>query len=102
MGTSSKKFGSNNNATKTSQQVVETHEMRANGDIQQLLKDIQRIGDPNKCQCTFGELFDDDEVANRYEALVGTMKTAKKKQMIHYDGQFLLKGVNDDVVIRIL
>ena len=50
----------------------------------------------------FGELFDDDGVANYYEALVGTLKAAKKKKLITYQGQILLKGVNDAVEIRIL
>ena len=49
----------------------------------------------------FGELFDDDQVANYYEALVGTLKSAKKRGVIDYKGQMLLKGMSDDVVISI-
>jgi len=50
----------------------------------------------------FGELFDDEKVANYYEALVGTLKAAKKKGLIEYKGQYLLKGMSDKVVINIL
>ena len=68
-------------------------------EISQLLKDIYRIGEPGSPSVTFGELFDDDQVANYYEALVGTLKAARKKGLITYEGQVLLKGINDDVVI---
>ena len=73
-----------------------------NEEIQQLLKDIRRVGECGKSFVNFGELFDDDAVANYYEALVGTLKAAKKKGLIKYEGQFLLKGFNDKVVISIL
>jgi hypothetical protein len=65
------------------------------------VQDIQRIGEPGSPQVKFGELFDDDQVANYYEALVGTLKSAKKRGVIDYQGQMLLKGMSDDVVISI-
>jgi hypothetical protein len=71
-------------------------------EMQQLLKDIERVGDPHKPFVTFGELFDDDAVANYYEALVGTLKAAKKKGLVTYQGQMLLKGISDNVVISIV
>lgn len=61
--------------------------------------DIQRIGDGEEVK--FGALFDDDAVANYYEALVGTLKTAKKRGVIDFKGQMLLKGVHDNVIISI-
>ena len=73
-----------------------------NEELQQLLKDIRRIGERGKPRCNYGELFDDEKVANYYEALLGTLKAAKKKGLISYNGQILLKGVNDDEVIKIL
>ena len=73
-----------------------------NAEIQQLLKDIRRVGEHGKPYVNFGELFDDEEVVNYYEALVGTLKAAKKKGLIKYEGQFLLKGVNDEVIIKIV
>lgn len=93
------------NATKnvsSSAKVVEEQEMRMNEEIQQLLEDIKRIGEPGEPFVEFGELFDDEKVANYYEALVGTLKAAKKKKLIKYEGQFLLKGMNDKVVISIV
>jgi hypothetical protein len=75
---------------------------RINIEVAQLLKDIRRIGDePGEPHVKFGELFDDDVVQNYYEALVGTLKSAKKRGMIEFKGQMLLKGVHDSVVISI-
>lgn len=93
------------NATKhvsSSEKVLEEQGIRMNDEIQQLLKDINRVGEPGEPSVMFGELFDDEIVANYYEALVGTLKAAKKKKLIKYDGQYLLKGINDKVVISIL
>jgi hypothetical protein len=73
-----------------------------NDEIQQLLTDIKRIGESGEPHVEFGDLFDDEEVANYYEALVGTLKAAKKKKLIEYEGQFLLKGFNDKVIISII
>jgi Costars len=70
-------------------------------EIRQLLKDIRRVGDPGRPSVSFGDLFDDDQVANYYEALVGTLKAAKKKGLVKYQGQVLLKGISDKVVITI-
>ena len=50
----------------------------------------------------FGELFDDDQVSNYYEALVGTLKAAKKRGLIDFKGQMLLKGAHDSVKITII
>ena len=77
-------------------------QIRKNNEIQQLLKDIKRVGEPGEPSVDFGDLFDDEEVANYYEALVGTLKAAKKKKLIAYNGQYLMKGVHDKVVISIL
>jgi hypothetical protein len=75
---------------------------RINEEVAQLLVDIRRIGDePGSPHVKFGELFDDDVVQNYYEALVGTLKSAKKRGMIEFKGQMLLKGVSDNVVISI-
>ena len=47
-------------------------------EMQQLLTDIKRIGESGEPYVEFGDLFDDEEVADYYEALVGTLKAAKK------------------------
>merc|ERR1712071_481267 len=50
----------------------------------------------------FGELFDDEQVEQYYEALVGTLKSAKKRGLISFKGQMLLKGAHDNVVISLV
>ncbi len=45
------------------------------------------------------QLFNDDKVANIFEALVGTLRAAKKKKIISYDGELLLQGVHNQVSI---
>eukprot|EP00816_Leptocylindrus_hargravesii_P013253 CAMPEP_0196811878 /NCGR_PEP_ID=MMETSP1362-20130617/20111_1 /TAXON_ID=163516 /ORGANISM="Leptocylindrus danicus, Strain CCMP1856" /LENGTH=86 /DNA_ID=CAMNT_0042187275 /DNA_START=108 /DNA_END=368 /DNA_ORIENTATION=+ len=71
-------------------------------EITQLLSDIKRVGKAGEPNVTFGELFVDEQVEQYYEALVGTLKSAKKRKLIDYKGQFLLKGMHDGVVIKIL
>ena len=51
---------------------------------------------------TFGVLFDDDRCANEFEALVGTLRAAKKRKVVDFKGQMLLKGAHDDVIITLL
>ena len=48
---------------------------------------------------TFGTLFHDDKCANIFEALVGTLRAAKKRKIVTYDGELLLQGVHDNVEI---
>lgn len=50
-------------------------------------------------QVTFGVLFNDDRCANIFEALVGTLRAAKKRKIVAYDGELLLQGVHDNVEI---
>jgi len=77
-------------------------QQRLDDECKQLLVDIRRIGsEPGSPKVTFGELFDDDDAQQYYEALVGTLKSAKKRGMIDFKGQMLLKGVHDNVVISI-
>lgn len=47
----------------------------------------------------FGVLFHDDRCANIFEALVGTLRAAKKRKIVTYDGELLLQGVHDNVEI---
>lgn len=44
-------------------------------------------------------LFNDDRCANIFEALVGTLRAAKKRKIVTYDGELLLQGVHDKVEI---
>ena len=56
------------------------YQERLNNECAQLVKDIWRIGDPEKPNVPFGQLFDDDEVQQYYEALAATLKAAKKRE----------------------
>eukprot|EP00980_Cylindrotheca_fusiformis_P008490 scaffold1804_cov125-Cylindrotheca_fusiformis.AAC.1 len=87
---------------KQSDSVISEQATRLDEECAQLLSDIRRIGEPGEPFVLFGELFDDDEVQNYYEALVGTLKSAKKRGLIEFKGQMLLKGPHDKVKITIL
>ena len=50
----------------------------------------------------FGVLFSDDKCANLFEALVRTLRAAKRKKFITYEGELLLQGVHDQVDITLL
>eukprot|EP01147_Barroeca_monosierra_P003984 gene3984-6439_t len=49
---------------------------------------------------SFGTLF--VETANIFEALTGTLKTAKKYKVVDYEGEVLYQGSSDNVVITLL
>ena len=51
---------------------------------------------------TFGVLFNDDRCANLFEALVGTLKAAKRKKIVAYNTELLLQGVHDKEVITLI
>lgn len=77
--------------------------MRVDHEVHQLMKDIRRVGsNPGEPSVTFGELFDDETVQDTYEALVGTLRSAKRQGYIDFKGQMLFKGVHDDVTINVV
>ncbi|CAM9619689.1 unnamed protein product [Hapterophycus canaliculatus] len=51
---------------------------------------------------SFGKLFDDEEGQQFFEAIVGTLRAAKKRGVVDFKGQMLLKGAHDDVIITLL
>ncbi|KXJ16970.1 costars family protein v1g158749 [Exaiptasia diaphana] len=79
--------------------------MNVQHEIELLVGELKRLGAPNaegNIVVKFGVLFNDDRCANIFEALVGTLKAAKKKKIIKYDGELLLQGVHDNVDIILL
>ncbi|XP_067686768.1 costars family protein ABRACL-like [Haliotis asinina] len=79
--------------------------MNVEHEIGLLKEEIKRLGSPGpdgNVQVTFGVLFKDDRCANIFEALVGTLKAAKKRKIVSYDGELLLQGVHDHVQIVLL
>ena len=79
--------------------------MNVEHEVEQLVQEIRRLGAPNadgKVAVTFGVLFQDDRCANLFEALVGTLRAAKRKKVVKYDGELLLQGVHDNVEVVLL
>ncbi|KAK6970103.1 costars family protein ABRACL, partial [Biomphalaria glabrata] len=59
--------------------------MNVEHEIHLLVEEIKRLGKEGaggKYEVTFGTLFNDDKCANIFEALVGTLRAAKKKKII--------------------
>lgn len=80
----------------------DTHQERMNREISQLRVDIQRIFPEGQPFCAFGDLYDDSEVEQYYEALIGTLRSAKRRGIVLFEGQMLLKGVHDKVKIELV
>ncbi|XP_047430216.1 costars family protein ABRACL [Mugil cephalus] len=79
--------------------------MNVSHEISLLVEEIQRLGSKNangQTSVKFGVLFNDDRCANIFEALVGTLKAAKKKKVVTFQGELLLQGVHDDVDVILL
>lgn len=69
------------------------------------MEEMKRLGSPNadgKTSVKFGVLFNDTRCANIFEALVGTLRAARRKKIIVFDGELLLQGVHDNVEIVLL
>eukprot|EP00842_Homolaphlyctis_polyrhiza_P005075 jgi/Hompol1/5569/HPOL_000421-RA len=74
-------------------------------EIQKLIGEIKRLGSQGadgRWSVKYGVLVKDDRVANIFEALVGTLRAAKKRKIVQYDGELLLQGVHDNVDIVVL
>ncbi|CAE7595298.1 abracl [Symbiodinium sp. CCMP2592] len=68
-------------------------------EAKQLCEEIRRIGKDDRV--TFGELVQDSAVEQRFEALLGTLKAAKKKGFLTFEGELLLQGQHDNTVIEL-
>ncbi|ESO86839.1 hypothetical protein LOTGIDRAFT_207050 [Lottia gigantea] len=79
--------------------------MNVEHEVNLLVEEIKRLGTQNgngQYEVTFGVLFNDDRCANIFEALVGTLRAAKRKKIVTYEGELLLQGVHDNVKIVLL
>ena len=77
-------------------------EERLQNELNQLVMDIWRIGDPNQPSCSFGELFVDEQVEQFYEGIAATLWSAKKRNIVAYDSQVLMQGMHDKVIIYLV
>ncbi|KAJ4965100.1 hypothetical protein NE237_016949 [Protea cynaroides] len=78
--------------------------MNVEEEVERLKEEIKRLGQiqpDGSYKVTFGTLFHDDRCANIFEALVGTLRAAKKRKIVGYDGELLLQGVHDNVEITL-
>ena len=73
-------------------------------EVELLVQEIHRLGQQvdGQWQVTFGKLFQDDRCANLFEALLGTLRAAKKRGIVDFPGQILLQGAHDNVIIKVL
>ncbi|XP_077444001.1 costars family protein ABRACL [Stigmatopora argus] len=74
-------------------------------EVNLLVGEIERLGSKNaegQTTVKFGVLFKDDRCANIFEALVGTLRAAKKQKIVQFEGELLLQGVHDNVDIVLL
>ncbi|EGC28682.1 hypothetical protein DICPUDRAFT_96120 [Dictyostelium purpureum] len=74
-------------------------------EVQLLKEHIKRLGTKNannQYVVKYGVLFNDDTVGNVFEALMGTLKSAKRKKIITFEGELLLQRVHDNVDIILL
>lgn len=79
--------------------------MNIDKEIELLKQEIKRLGTKNDKQLytvKFGIIVMDDVCSNLFEALVGTLRAAKKRKIIHFEGEMLLKGAHDNVDIVLL
>ncbi|XP_054486026.2 costars family protein ABRACL isoform X1 [Agelaius tricolor] len=79
--------------------------MNVEHEISLLVEEIRRLGTKNadgQVSVKFGVLFADEKCANLFEALVGTLKAAKRRKIVTYQGELLLQGVHDNVDIMLL
>lgn len=51
---------------------------------------------------TFGAVVDDEELEQVLESLVGTLKAGRKRGVLEWKGQLLLKGPNDNEPIKLM
>lgn len=65
-----------------------------------LCEEIVRISG-GKDSIRFGDLIEDEKVEQTFEAVMGTLKAARKRGLICFEGELLLKGQHDDVIITL-
>eukprot|EP00930_Biecheleria_cincta_P095175 TRINITY_DN87185_c0_g1_i1.p1 TRINITY_DN87185_c0_g1~~TRINITY_DN87185_c0_g1_i1.p1 ORF type:complete len:415 (-),score=118.53 TRINITY_DN87185_c0_g1_i1:100-1344(-) len=69
-------------------------------EAKRICEEIRRISNGGS-SVTYGELAQDKVVEQTYEALMGTLKAAKKKGFIEFEGELLLLGQHDSTEIRL-
>jgi len=68
-------------------------------EAKRICQEIRRIGGTDRV--TYGELAKDEVVEQTFEALMGTLKAARKKGFITFEGELLLMGQHDSTIIAL-
>jgi len=68
-------------------------------EARRICQEIRRIGGTDRV--TYGELAKDEVVEQTFEALMGTLKAARKKGFITFEGELLLMGQHDSTIIAL-
>lgn len=71
--------------------------MNIEHEIKQLIEEMKRLGKPNdKGQpvVKFGVIVKDERCGDIFEALNGTLRAAKRKKVITFEGEMLLQGAH--------
>ncbi|KNC85118.1 costars family protein WS02710_H03 [Sphaeroforma arctica JP610] len=75
-------------------------------DLEHLITEMKRLQEGTTAEgnitVKFITLFKDDRCANLFEALAGTLKAAKKRKVIDFEGELLLQGMSDNTDIVLL
>ncbi|CAE6447335.1 unnamed protein product [Rhizoctonia solani] len=77
-------------------------------EVELLKREIKRLGtkpadgQPGIAVVKFGKLVRDEKASNIFEALNGTLRAAKRKGIVTFEGQMLLQGAHDDIDVVLL
>lgn len=72
-----------------------------NKEARQLCEEIKRISG-GATSVRFGDFIEDETVEQTFEAPMGTLKAAKRLGLLTYEGELLLKGPSDNVIISLI
>eukprot|EP00183_Erythrolobus_madagascarensis_P004660 CAMPEP_0185857854 /NCGR_PEP_ID=MMETSP1354-20130828/29712_1 /TAXON_ID=708628 /ORGANISM="Erythrolobus madagascarensis, Strain CCMP3276" /LENGTH=83 /DNA_ID=CAMNT_0028560127 /DNA_START=84 /DNA_END=335 /DNA_ORIENTATION=+ len=79
--------------------------MKVEDEVRDVIRFIKELGKPNadgKMVLTFGDYFKSDEVQNTLENPFATLKAAKKRGVIDFEGEMLWQGMHDHVELILL
>lgn len=74
-------------------------------EIEKLIQEMKRLGQPDdkgRVVVKFGVLVMDDRCSNIFEGIVGTLKAAKKRKVVDFQGEILLQGPHNNVDVILL
>ena len=74
-------------------------------EVELVITHMKRVGKQQadgSYKTTFGEFFNDPEVEQTFESLVGSLKAAKRRGILQFQGQMLLMPTHKDVVLTLL